>query len=615
VRRSSPRWLERLTLVISFVVVCATHGPLIGYKAFANVDEAYAGAIGERLLEGFKLYDGAVSQRGPLMYYAFEAIGWLHGWDNILALRLWALAFSLANLFGVWLLARKLLSPAAAIVATALTTYAFAFGFPPADGCALHGETLQLPALLGGVLLGANAVRRTPGSAARHRWLVGAGLLFGIATSIKQSVILHPASLIGWLAIDGHRRRAGRRVALDFLVLGLSTIALPVAFVIHSAREGTLHGLIYYAFTYNREIHLNPMPGRSLSWLSNLFFRLDEEPSFFVLVTALISLGAAWVFRRARAAWHQRSGWALGRGFGVRHFLGMNFALALASGATMYRFFPHYFLPAWPFAALCASAAAEPIARSRRWESTWRRLNVGFLALLLFCGWQATVLNERVDGRVMHDRSVDEVSRLIAATTSPRDRVFVWGFSPWVYQYSRRRPAGRYVFETYVTGFVPWFWDKLSIERARIVPGSTEALLGDLDREKPVIVIDAGSIMLARPMRAYAPFARWLRMGYCFEVRIGAFDVYRRKHDGIAECAYPWFPRPFDAVDWSGRRLWVPVPKVMDEDLTRPLPPGDYYKPIWFKEGPVPPGLDATRDKRREKEAREAEQDGFRNDD
>ena len=64
VRRSPPRWLEPATLAVSFVVVCAVHAPLIGYKAFANVDEAYAGAIGERLLEGFKLYDGAVSQRG-----------------------------------------------------------------------------------------------------------------------------------------------------------------------------------------------------------------------------------------------------------------------------------------------------------------------------------------------------------------------------------------------------------------------------------------------------------------------------------------------------------------------------------------------------------------------
>ena len=43
------------------------------------------------------------------MYYAFEAIAWLHGWDNIVALRLWALAFCLAHLLRVAWIARKLL--------------------------------------------------------------------------------------------------------------------------------------------------------------------------------------------------------------------------------------------------------------------------------------------------------------------------------------------------------------------------------------------------------------------------------------------------------------------------------------------------------------------------
>jgi Dolichyl-phosphate-mannose-protein mannosyltransferase len=614
-RRSPPRWLEPATLAVSFVVVCAVHAPLIGYKAFANVDEAYAGAIGERLLEGFKLYDGAVSQRGPLMYYAFEAIGWLHGWDNIVALRLWALAFCLANLFGVWWIARKLLSMQAAIVATAMTSYALAFGFPASDGCALHGETLQLPALLGAVLLGANAVRWVPGSPRRRLRLFGSGLLFGAAASIKQSIILHPGALIVWLAVDGHRRNAGRRAGADVLVLSLSTLLLPAAFLIHSAREGTLRALLYYTFTYNRVVHLNPTPGRWFSWAPNLSFRVTEEPSFFVVLTVLIALGAPWVSRRVRAAWRERSWWTLARGFGVRHFLALNLAIAVASGATMYRFFPHYFLQAWPFVALCAGAAVEPIARSRRWSPTWSTLSAGLLGLSVFCGWHTTVFNEKVDGRVAHDRTVDDVSKVITATTAPRDRIFVWGFSPWVYQYSHRRPAGRFVFETYVTGFVPWFWEKLSVERARVVPGSVEVLLGDLDREKPSVVVDAGSIMLARPMRAYAPFATWLHANYCFDVRIGAFDVYRRKPPGGADCVYPWFPRPFDAVDWEGRRVRVPIPKVADEEGTRTLPQGDYYKPIWFKDAPVPSGLDAMRDKRREKEEAEAEHDGFRLDD
>jgi hypothetical protein len=141
-------------LVLGVVCIGATHGPLIGYKTYANVDEAYAVALASRLLDGFKLYQGAISQRGPLMYYAFELIAWLHGWDNIVALRLWALGLVLVHFVLIYATAKTMLPRTGVLVATFVAAYGFIFGFPPFDGIALHGETLQMPALLGSVLLG-----------------------------------------------------------------------------------------------------------------------------------------------------------------------------------------------------------------------------------------------------------------------------------------------------------------------------------------------------------------------------------------------------------------------------------------------------------------------------
>jgi hypothetical protein len=294
----------------------------------------------------------------------------------------------------------------------------------------------------------------------------------------------------------------------------------------------------------------------------------------------------------------------------VTHFLALNFAAAVATAAGMYRFFPHYFLQALPFGALCAGSAVTPLLRSRRFGNAARRAGWALLGFLFFCGWLGTVFGEKVDGAVAHDRTVRDVSKLVEATTSPEDRVFVWGFSPWVYGYSHRRPAGRYVFETYVTGLVPWFWEKRSVERSRVVPGSVQALLGDLDREKPAVVVDAGSIMMARPIRAYAPFAQWLHADYCFDVRVGAFDVYRRKPPQ-SRCPVEYFPKPFAAIDWNGRGLPIPLPILADESLTRRLPNGNYFKPLWFHDQPPPPGLEVLRDARRDKEESEAAADGF----
>ncbi len=146
----------------------------------------------------------------------------------------------------------------------------------------------------------------------------------------------------------------------------------------------------------------------------------------------------------------------------------------------------------------------------------------------------------------------------------------------------------------------------------RIVPGSVEALLGDLDRERPEIVVDAGSIMMARPMRAYDAPAAWLRAHYGFELRLGSFGVYRRKADGAA-CALSYFPAPHDASDWNGRKLPVPIARVVDHDTARRLPPGSEIKSLWFPAGPKPrpEGILAMRDKNLEEDEREAAQDGF----
>lgn len=605
----------------SIVAIVAAHAPLVGYATFANVDEAYAGAIAKRLVDGARLYDGAVSQRGPLMYYLYEALARLHGWDDVVALRAWALALSLAHWLLVGWVARRLLSGAAAVAATALTAYALCFGFPPFDAYALHGETLQVPLLLVSALLGARGVRAAPGSRVRFVSLASAGVLLGAAIAIKQSAIVHPLPVLAWLAIDARRRRTpvARALLLDASVLVGATLVVPLAFVAHAARQGTLARLWYFCVTYNRDVHLRPMGGSGsrssahFAWLVPLLHRLVEHSAFFLLLAALAAFAVPVAARRVRAAARLRSLAALGRGFGVVRYLALHFVLALAVASSMDRFFPHYFLQAWPFGALVAGSLAARALRRR--AALGRSLAVALLALVVFVGAMRAWFGERVDGEVAHDRSVKTLARYIAGTTAPDDAIFVWGFSPWLYGYSHRKPAGRYVFSTYVTGFVPWFWEAPEVERARIVPGSAEELVADLERERPAIVVDAGSVMIARPMRAYEPFARLLRERYCFELRYAAFDVYRRKPGG-ASCAVPWAPRPHAPVDMRGRPLPdVREPRPVDDERTLPLPVRRRGEPTWLPGAPEPARLDLLSDERRDREDAAARERGLLVDD
>lgn len=599
-------------LVVGFVAIIAVHGPLIGYGTFANVDEAYAGALASRILDGHKLYVGAVSQRGPLMYYVYTAIAWLHGWDNIRALRLWALAIALLNVYAVYQFARSFLPRAGVVISTFLMSYALAFGVPPFDGLALHGESLQLPALTFGCLVGAHALRQRGDDKRRRLLLAASGLLFGIAVAIKQSAALHPLTLSLWLYADARRNgRSTRRIFEDVALVISGTLLLPALFLVHAWLQGTLKEFYYYTVIYNRDVHLRPTR-KIFPLLTPFFLRLTEQTGYFAFIAATLSVVLPRTLQRLKGAIGSRSLAPLIRGFGLKAYLIANLTVAVASASALYRFFPHYFVQSLPFLSLTVGALLAPLASRKLYAKAFSRLAVGAHVTLIGAAALGTVFGERVDGRVTHDRTPQLCGKLIASTTRPDDRIFVWGFSPWIYQYAHRKPAGRFVFETYVTGFVPWFWDRLELEKSRIVPGSVEALLDDLEREKPEIVVDAGSVMMSRPMRGYEKPGRWLNEKYCFEYRIAAFDLYRRRPEGKA-CPQPFVPLPYEAVNWNGTPMGIPLPLSFDRSHEKRLPYGNFMKPIWFSEGPPPPAIvfEVARDKATEHDEIEAEHDGF----
>lgn len=580
------RWA---VLAACAVALIATHAPLIGYKAYANVDEAYAAALGERINEGFRLYEGAVSQRGPLMYYFFAGLARVFGWDNLVALRIMALVLASTHVALVTWIATRLVSRNAGVIAAVVTTYVLVLGLPATDGMALHAESMQVPLLVGGAAATVLATRAR--AAVRLPWLILSGVLYGAAIAIKQSALMQPLASMIWLLAESRRIAApqARKVPIKQLLVFVSAVALvPLAFVAHAAASGTLESFLYYTLTYNLRVHLRPsevlLSSASLIPLGDEVMKLTAFVG--AAVTLVLALTAFFV-KRLRRAVAERSGWTLARGFDLPVYFALHFLVAVGSASAMYRFFPHYYVPAMPFLALAIAAwSRRPLARARVTRAGCIAAAVSLLVGATF----ATYMNEKVDGRVAHDAVVQKVAGYIEATTRPESKIFVWGFSPWLYGYSHRRPAGRYVFETYVTGFVPWFHDAIPHEPARTVPGAMDALLNDLDRETPEVVVDAGSVMLARPMRAYAPAAHWLAAHYCFSARIGAYDLYRRR-DG-ATCPSTSMPRPHPPVDFHGHAMTVPMTTLAASEISMPLCTTTNDQATWFPEGPPPPRVD-----------------------
>ena len=555
----------RVLALAAGAVVLVVQLPPLWFQRYVDVDEAYASALAERLQEGFRLYEGAVSQRGPLMYYLYELLAALSRWDDVRALRVAALLFALAHVALVWTVGRRLFGQGIAAVASLVCAYTITLGLEPYDGMALNGEQLQVPFILGSVLLGGLAMRSARRSRERVVRLAAAGLLCGCAIAIKQSVAILPLPLVVWIALDAARGRRWAAAAVDASVY-LVAVALPASVLLaHAALDGTLSSLWYFCVTYNLTAHR--LPGARFSyWADPLYGHLRGHTAYFLLAAvALTSVGLRWG-RRVALALRTRRPAALASGFTAEDYVGLSALATLAMAASLPQHFGHYYVVPAPLLALTVACVARRALRPLRIDRALRTVLASAVALFVAYGVLFAYRTAQLGGLLTHDALVLTTAAYIERTTTKDDRIFVWGFSPWLYGYAHRRPAGRYVFETYVTGLVPLFYFDLEHEASRVVPGSMEALLGDLDRERPVLVADAGSLQLARPMNAYPAAAAWLRANYCFEARVGHVDLYRRR-DGAA-CATRYFPCPHPPLTHWGEPLFVPMPPVVDREGT-----------------------------------------------
>jgi len=294
----------------------------------------------------------------------------------------------------------------------------------------------------------------------------------------------------------------------------------------------------------------------------------------FVVMLSTLVLRAARIAKAGPRAWL--------RAFDSGDFIWCHAVLALITAVGMYRFFPHYFVQVFPFAVLVA--ATELRASLER-----TGLLVFSAAFGTFLAAARTVGLEKPDGRVTYDKVQLRAAKYVEATTKPTDSIVVWGFSPALYPLSHRKPAGRYVFSTYVTGYVPWFGLPIERELARAVPGSMDAFLDDLEREKPSIVIDAGSVMILRPILVYPKMTRWLAANYCFEIRFGGFDIYRRREENGPSCKVEEFPEPHAPIDWMGTLMDDTLPDLPPTaPRRRALEGTDGRSARWFREAPPP---------------------------
>jgi len=210
--------------------------------------------------------------------------------------------------------------------------------------------------------------------------------------------------------------------------------------------------------------------------------------------------------------------------------------IAFAGACFTFRFFPHYFVEFFPFASIIVGSvvvtavdAHDPTQRNTSLLQGLLATGIAMLLLVSSASHARDIYKRRETDRWYQDPYSDDIARRVAERTTPNQTIFVWGFRAEIYLSAQRFPASRYVYTVYPAGVVPWFQASTDEEAQRVVPGSREQLIEDLEREHAELIVDAGRSMLGRYMYNVPVFRAYLDRNYCFVRYADGEPIYRRR--------------------------------------------------------------------------------------
>ncbi len=358
-------------------------------------------AAAQQMLAGSVLYRDIWFDKPPVVAW-FHAVVLRAAGYNLYGLRMIGAVYILVVSLAGYALARRLWDEAAARWA------AFFLAF--FTGFYVHSAALPLAADL---LLVLPHLATFYFLAAGQPWLAGLAAGFGFHANLKALFVL--AAAAGWILLEGERRRLAPLLGGFALATGAVLAAVAATGGWSGYREQVWRWGAQYA-------------GASFSdqpWALGL----RRTANYFGFHAALVIGAAAFFWRKD------------GRRRAIALWLAVSFIAVLAG----LRFFPRYYFQILPPLAIAAGVGWSALAR--------RRVALAALAVALVI---PAVRFGRVNlwlamGRpfAWRDVAIDADSRRAAAVvtrfTDPKDRVFVWGFRPEIYFYSRRLGASRYL--------------------------------------------------------------------------------------------------------------------------------------------------------------------------
>jgi 4-amino-4-deoxy-L-arabinose transferase-like glycosyltransferase len=401
-----------------------------------STDEGGYAYVAQQWSRGAKLYGTELAGTGPTgtawldrpqgLLLTYRALLWINdsGWTIRLGMMLAGAVITICLGVIGWQLAGRNAGVAAALL------YAVIGVAPHLEGMTLNGELLaSVPATasIAAILLWRRALRRCdlPGRGRWSRgwpawWLIAAGLLAGVAMTMKQSGIDGVLVGLAVVLVAGGRRL---RRALTFL----TAFAVPIAACVI---QGWSLGLSTY-WTALAGYQFNAIGGAAANSASRLhdFDRFLGAISIDLVGVLIV---AAFAFRVL-----SRFGRVVAITWLAAGFIGVNL------GGS---YWPHYYMqPLTPLVLLAAVALTSPITGVRAIKGV--RVTVAALLVLPTLIWMIALIPMSTHHRqktipyfalAQRDR---DLARFIDAQTTPDQRIYVVESAAYLY-FLAQRPAG-----------------------------------------------------------------------------------------------------------------------------------------------------------------------------
>lgn len=370
---------------------------------------------------------------------------------------------------------------------------------------------------------------------------LGAGVLFGAAGLMKPQLVGGAGVMALWAVWRLHRRGLGWRVAgaaLGSVVLGvgLSVGACIAWYHLRGAWADLAEALFVFAPGYAATT-------LSSGYLVQLFYQAVQ--GFTVAASSLVFVGLVAAALIGPFDKEQVEGWAVILAVAVLHLAGIGLQA---------KFFAYHYGATLPLGALLAG-----LGMWKAWQAAWARgpvLVAVFGVLVWFAlvarapvrdlrgsfwqrSWDRTTAffradsseRQALDAQLYTVADVDyganvRVAQWLEQHTVPDDRVYIWGFEPFIYQYAKRRPSTRYIYN--VPQRVSWERDK-----------ARTALMRDLRKRPPrAIVVEHHDVFpvvtgnhldSARALGEFEELRQMVDREYEYRTRIQDFDIYVRR--------------------------------------------------------------------------------------